>query len=155
MTYDTTSIDGGTLSFGNYKERRSFGVAFRNFSQNLPVVPTVSLRDKGDQVTYVDFFFGSILEEENHGIYDLSSSNEEIYKCCQFKMADVATDCLLHLLNQAKELFAGFLSDIKNTQDGIEETMFQNPFLMVPIPHPEEKIRENCPGINTFRSDRR
>ena len=49
-------------------------------------------------------------------------------------MADVATDCLLHLLNQAKELFAGFLNDIKNTQDGIEETMFQNPFLMVLLP---------------------
>ena len=58
MTYDSNS-NGGSLTFGNYNERRSFGTAFTNFSQNLPLSPIVSLRDEGDMVTYVDCFFGS------------------------------------------------------------------------------------------------
>jgi hypothetical protein len=64
MTFDSTS---DALTFGNYHERKSYGVAFEGFTEGNTVVPVVSLRDKGDKVTLVDLFFGGVLDEEDRG----------------------------------------------------------------------------------------
>ena len=64
MTFDSAK---DTLTFGNYHERKSYGVAFEGFTQGNTVVPVVSLRDKGDKVSLVDLFFGGVLDEEDRG----------------------------------------------------------------------------------------
>ena len=61
MTYDS---DSNRLLYGNYSERLSYGAAFSDISNENAMVPVISLKDKDDKISFVNFFFGAVLNEE-------------------------------------------------------------------------------------------
>jgi hypothetical protein len=64
MTYDS---DSNRLLYGNYSERLSYGAAFSDISNENAMVPVISLKDKDDKISFVNFFFGAVLNEEYRG----------------------------------------------------------------------------------------
>ena len=135
MTYDSNS-NGGSLTFGNYNERRSFGTAFTNFSQNLPLSPIVSLRDEGDMVTYVDCFFGPILEDENHGIKKELTFHADFFDFCPFVVCGETLKFALLLLDRAKQYINVNVEKVKgiNPKEISKMDFIDNDFIKILLP---------------------
>jgi hypothetical protein len=107
--------------YGKYSEHLSYGAAFSDISNENATAPVISLKDKDDEISFVDFFFGAVLDEEYRG------SPSKVRRVASYSppkgllllnlTVDVFEDCLelLHAeVDRVSASKSGFVSSAKS-----------------------------------------